>query len=102
MRFPKHPGLIFILGLVAALGPVQLFGQDVSAASGDSGAVTNVSRSGDTLTLSVGGDRLIVQVCQANMLRVDRLPEGKSSPHTPSIGTTQWRAVGASIDTGSD
>ena len=102
MRFPKHPGLICILGLVAALGPVQLFGQDVSAASGDSGAVTNVSRSGDTLTLSVGGDRLIVQVCQANMLRVDRLPGGKSSPRTPSIGTTQWRAVGASIDTGSD
>jgi len=66
------------------------------------GAITGVERQGDTLTLSVGADTLIVQVCRTNLLRVNFLPGGSQSPDTAVIGTTNWPAVGATISTNSD
>jgi alpha-glucosidase len=61
-----------------------------------------VNRVGDTLTLAVGRDRLSVQVCRPDMLKVDFRPLGRSSPDTPSIWLTRWPAASATFDIESD
>jgi len=62
---------------------------------------TGESRAGDRLTLALGSDRLVVQVCKDDLLKVDFQPDGRTSPDTPSIGTESWPAVQASFDVAS-
>ncbi len=63
------------------------------------GDVTNVSRNGDTLTITAGSDILIVHVCDHHILEVDYRPAGNHHPDTRIIGNTNWPAVNAAIDT---
>lgn len=87
----KLSGLLAVL-LLTASPPAQ----------GALGTVTGIRRSGDTLTLSINTDTVVVQVCRANLVRVNYLPGGKSSPATLLVGTTNWPAVGAAISTNAD
>jgi alpha-glucosidase len=64
--------------------------------------VTGVVRNGDRLALALGRDRLVVQVCKADMIEVDFEPNGRLSPETPSISTFGWPAAAASFDLAAD
>jgi alpha-glucosidase len=81
--------LIAALGVLAAM---RCLAQDVSLAT----------RNGDRIVLTLGRDRLVVQVCKEDLLRVDYQPEGRLSPDTPSIATESWPAAAASFDMVSD
>ncbi|HEX3043716.1 MAG TPA: TIM-barrel domain-containing protein [Bacillota bacterium] len=66
------------------------------------GNITDVKITGDTLEITVGLDKMIVQVCKPELLKVDYRPGGAPSLNTPVVGNTKWGAVGATIDTSSD
>lgn len=74
------------------------------------GNVTNVSVSGDTMVLTVdngsepGDDKLEIQVCEDNILRVNYMPNGVSpSSDTPMLDPNKtWDSVGATINTSSN
>ncbi|MDR3597551.1 TIM-barrel domain-containing protein [Clostridium sp.] len=57
---------------------------------------------GSTVIIPVNKDKLTVQVCADNILQVHYLPDGKSTPNTEVVGTTNWSPVEASIDIKSD
>ena len=77
---------------------------------GTLGNVLAASVSGDTLTLTVdngtepGDDILELQVCEADILKVNYRPNGiASSASTPMIDPNRvWQAVGAQIDASGD
>ena len=81
-----------------------------SAYAGTLGNVLTASVSGDTLTLTVdngtepGDDILELQVCEADILKVNYRPNGiASSASTPMIDPDRvWQAVGAQIDASGD
>ena len=81
-----------------------------NAYAGTLGNVLTASVSGDTLTLTVdngtepGDDILELQVCEADILKVNYRPNGiASSASTPMIDPDRvWQAVGAQIDASSD
>ncbi|MBU1908635.1 MAG: DUF4968 domain-containing protein, partial [Verrucomicrobia bacterium] len=81
---------------------VAAFGVLVHSTHAAVGTVTGIALNGDTLVLSAGVDTVIVQVCRSNLLRVDYRPSGKTSADTPVIATTNWPAVGATINTNND
>ncbi|HEY6251827.1 MAG TPA: TIM-barrel domain-containing protein [Candidatus Angelobacter sp.] len=68
------------------------------------GNLDSVSVSGDTLTIRSGGDTVIAQMVDANMLRVNYRRQGKTSPATPVLDPNRiWRSdVPAKIETSSD
>jgi alpha-glucosidase len=94
MASPIRGRIASCLGLVAALA--------FAPASAPAQALSGVTRIGDTLTLAIGRDRLIVQVCRPDMLKVDFRPSGRWSPETPSIWSTRWPAASATFDIQSD
>ncbi|MCL4516432.1 MAG: DUF4968 domain-containing protein [Firmicutes bacterium] len=68
-----------------------------SAALGDA---TSVNVKGDTLDISVGADKVLVQVIQDDTIKVDYQPGGASSPDTQIIDPQKtWGPVGANIGT---
>lgn len=81
-----------------------------SAYAGTLGNVLTASVSGDTLTLTVDNgtepsdDILELQVCEADILKVNYRPNGiASSASTPMIDPDRvWQAVGAQIDASGD
>ena len=81
-----------------------------NAYAGPLGNVLTASVSGDTLTLTVdngtepGDDILELQVCEADILKVNYRPNGiASSASTPMIDPDRvWQAVGAQIDASGD
>ena len=81
-----------------------------TAYAGTLGNVLAASVSGDTLTLTVdngtepGDDILELQVCEADILKVNYRPNGiASSASTPMIDPDRvWQAVGAQIDASGD
>ena len=81
-----------------------------NAYAGTLGNVLTASVSGDTLTLTVdngtepGDDILELQVCEADILKVNYRPNGiASSASTPMIDPDRvWQAVGAQIDASGD
>ena len=81
-----------------------------TAYAGTLGNVLTASVSGDTLTLTVdngtepGDDILELQVCEADILKVNYRPNGiASSASTPMIDPDRvWQAVGAQIDASGD
>jgi alpha-glucosidase len=75
-------------------------GQELATAKSISGVIPG--RDPDSVIILVGNDRLILQVCERNLLKVDYEPEGHMSPETPCIGTTNWPDQKASINTASD
>ncbi|MBU1260254.1 MAG: DUF4968 domain-containing protein [Planctomycetes bacterium] len=82
---------------VAIIAVVALFGASEGYAA--LGNVTNVTQDGDILTISIGSDKLVVQVCKHNILNVDYQPAGLLSPDTLIVGNTTWPSIGASIET---
>jgi alpha-glucosidase (family GH31 glycosyl hydrolase) len=66
------------------------------------GNITGVTQNGDTLEISIDSDKLFVQICKPELLKVNFCPKGVMSPNTPVIGNTKWSAVGATIDTTSN
>jgi len=68
------------------------------------GNLQSLAVSGGTLTLRAGGDTLIVQVVEPNILRVHYRPQGQASPPTPVLDPSRlWRDdIPAKIDTNSD
>lgn len=92
---------VFIVILFVALAGLFLLPKNLFFTS--LGNITDVKRNGDTLEIMVGADKLIVQVCKPELLKVDYRPGGAApSPNTEVIGNTTWGAVGASIDISSD
>lgn len=81
-----------------------------NAYAGTLGNVLTASVSGDTLTLTVdngtepGDDILELQVCEADILKVNYRPNGiASSASTPMIDPNRvWQEVGAQIDASGD
>ena len=81
-----------------------------NAYAGTLGNVLTASVSGDALTLTVdngtepGDDILELQVCEADILKVNYRPNGiASSASTPMIDPDRvWQAVGAQIDASGD
>ena len=70
-------------------------GQELATAKSISGVIPG--RDPDSVIILVGNDRLILQVCERNLLKVDYEPEGHMSPETPCIGTTNWPDQKASM-----
>lgn len=81
---------------------VMAYGVFVVPTLASVGNVTGVARNGDTLVVSAGVDTVVVQVCRANLLRVDYRPSGKASANTLMIATTNWLAADATINTNGD
>jgi alpha-glucosidase len=90
--------IVMLFGIIVS-SMLALNGPTVNAALGN---ITNVTRNGDILTIAIGSDQLIVQVCKPELLKIDYLPGGASSADTAIIGNTTWSAVGATIDTASN
>ncbi|MBC6448663.1 TIM-barrel domain-containing protein [Actinokineospora xionganensis] len=68
------------------------------------GAVTGVAVTGDTLDISVGADKLVVQVLRPDVVKVDYRPGGDFEAPTQVIDPAKTWGSGntASIDTASD
>ncbi|WNG37978.1 carbohydrate-binding protein [Archangium violaceum] len=58
------------------------------------GSVTSASLSGDTLTLTVGGDKLLVQALRPDIVKVDYRPGGVADPPTAVIDPAKTWATG--------
>ncbi len=63
---------------------------------------TRVEIIDSTLEMSMGADRLVVQICTPSIVRVNFLPEGKKGPATEVVSDQQWQPVAASIDVNED
>ncbi len=101
MNFQKKSGVMSLIAIILIMLAMILSG-NLPVVHGALGNVTSVSRNGDTLTIYIGSNQLIVQVCKPELLKVDYLPGGASSTDTAIIGNTSWSAVGATIDTTSN
>jgi len=66
------------------------------------GNVDHVVSAADWLALTIGADTVAIRVCRSNLLQVDYQPAGVRNATTPIIGTTNWPAVGAVIETNAD
>ena len=87
--------------LLSAVAGVGLSALPAHAALG---SVTSASRSGDTLTLLVGSDTLLVQVLRPDIVKVDYRPGGVVDPPTAVIDPAKTWATGniTSVDTASN
>ncbi len=101
MRYVKATGGKYIVPILLTAFILLLI-SGLQSALGALGNVSSMSRNGDTLTLGISSDTLIVQVCRTNLIKVDYLPGGASSSDTLVIGVTNWSAVGATINTNSN
>jgi alpha-glucosidase len=63
---------------------------------------SNIKLQGNTLTVELGKDKLVIEVCTSNIVRVNFLPNGEESPDTPIIGDTSWSEVEAEFNIESD
>ncbi|QKW22363.1 RICIN domain-containing protein [Kitasatospora sp. NA04385] len=105
MRAPtarrRAPSAAFALVLAAAL---TLGAHPREARAASLGDVTGVSVTGDTVTVSVGADRLVVRALRPDTVKVDYRPGGAGSPDTPVIDPgKQWTGSNTtSIDTTAD
>ena len=77
-------------------------GASIPVAEGALGSITALAVNGNRLSIECGTDRLEVQVCSTNILRMDYRPGGASDARTAMIGTTNWTYAGATINTNSD
>jgi alpha-glucosidase (family GH31 glycosyl hydrolase) len=91
---------LFILGRTAS-SRAQQVSKDPPSGIGN---LESLEVRGDTLTLRVGDDTIVVQVVAPNMLRVHYQPQGQTSPPTPVLDPSHtWRNdTAAKIETDSD
>ena len=61
-----------------------------------------VESDGSSITLSMGEDRIVVQVCNDEILKVHYLPEGESTQSTEVIGNTSFEDTKAIVNTEAD
>lgn len=54
--------------------------------------------SGSTVIIPDGSNKISVQICTDNILKVDNLIKGKEGTHTAVIGDNKWAAVNVSVD----
>lgn len=57
---------------------------------------------GTEVTIPVKKDKLIVQVCTPELVKVNYLPNGKKSPNTEVVANSKWQDVKVEIDTKSN
>lgn len=108
IRLRRLCSALLALALVCSFFCVEAL--HANAYAGTLGNVLTASVSGDTLTLTVdngtepGDDILELQVCEADILKVNYRPNGiASSASTPMIDPDRvWQAVGAQIDASGD
>lgn len=108
IRLRRLCSALLALALVCSFFCVEAL--HANAYAGTLGNVLTASVSGDTLTLTVdngtepGDDILELQVCEADILKVNYRPNGiTSSASTPMIDPDRvWQAVGAQIDASGD
>ena len=101
IRLRRLCSALLALALVCSFFCVEAL--HANAYAGTLGNVLTASVSGDTLTLTVdngtepGDDILELQVCEADLLKVNYRPNGiASSASTPMIDPDRvWQAVGA-------
>ena len=74
----------------------------LSPASAQLGNITTVSLNGDALNIAIGPDKLVLNICKPDMLRVDYEPDGQSSPETPCISAANWSQVPTKFNIQSD
>ena len=62
----------------------------------------SVKVSGSTITIPMDKDKLIVEVCTDDIVRVQYLPNGKATANTEVIGNTKWDNVKVDVDKSSN
>ena len=110
MRFAEKTAALLLSAALMATStlcvfPVHVFADDSSGL----GNVLSATTDGPKLILTVASksgnpDKLTIDVCKDNILRVDYQPNSVSeSPDTPMIDPNlSWDAVDATIDTAAD
>lgn len=110
MRFVEKTAALLLSAALMATStlcvfPVHVFADDSSGL----GNVLSATTDGSKLILTVASksgnpDKLTIDVCKDNILRVDYQPNSVAeSPDTPMIDPNlSWDAVGATIDTAAD
>ena len=104
VRWRRIIFLVFCVLLIPAI-PATLRGQQaLKDPPAGVGNLKSAEVTGDTLTLRVGEDTIVVQVVASNMLRVHYQPENQTSRPTPVLDPSHtWRNdTPAKIDTDSD
>jgi alpha-glucosidase (family GH31 glycosyl hydrolase) len=97
--------LLVFCALVILAGPTaSLAQQEPKDPPAGIGNLESAEVNGDTLTLRVGEDTIVVQVLATNILRVHYQPQGQTSPPTPVLDPSHtWRYdTPAKIETDSD
>jgi alpha-glucosidase len=74
----------------------------IGEAAAAAGAAPIVSRSGNALSIAIGEDRLEIKVCASNIVRVNFMPKGESSPETEVLAQAEFKPVDAKVDLDSD
>jgi alpha-glucosidase len=60
--------------------------------------LTNAVANGDSLSFSVGGNQVVVQICQPNLVKVSVVKDGQKATDTPSIWKKSWSEVPVAFD----
>lgn len=89
----KFPLKVFIIAgisvlLIAAISAKWLLSSKVSDFTG--------------ITLKSGNDKITVQLCESNLLKVSFLPNGKATPNTEVISKTKYDTVKAKVKKGGE
>ena len=105
-RSPTRPAAHFSLWAFALLlGAYATAAGGAASATPAAGAASGeprATRSGEALSLAIGGDELVLSVLAPGILEVDYEPQGRSSPETEVLAGRQWPALGVAMDLDSD
>lgn len=58
----------------------------------------DIKVNGSTVIIPEGKNKISVQICNNNILKVDNLINGKEGKHTAVIGDNKWSAVNVTVD----
>ncbi|MCX7922508.1 MAG: DUF4968 domain-containing protein [Clostridia bacterium] len=76
--------------------------RDPKLSTSELGDIKSINTSDNKVDISLDVGKLEIQVCRDNIIKVDFMPGGQSSPNTPVIGNTKWDNVKAEIDASGD
>ena len=85
---------IIILAVIAIIGTMIFLSHNKGSA-----IESKVETGGNSITFSIGEDKLVVQVCTDEILKVHYLPQGESTLSTEVIGKTTFEDNKAVVDT---
>lgn len=71
---------------------------ETKSTAGTSSSPMQIGQEKDGVTLTRGNDKIQIQLCQDDILRIHHIPNGKSSENTIVIGNTKWNDVKAEYD----